>query len=180
MRRTVLVLLAAAATVLPQQVNPDSVLIQDFESRIADYVKLQHHAEGSIRALKPTASSEKIPHHEHELAEQIRKTRGNVAQGNIFTPEIAAEFRRLIALAMKGSDSAHVQQSLRHAEPVRIPLQVDKSWPNTVPLQSTPPTLLMNLPNLDPGLDYRVVGHNLVLRDAKANLIVDFLSDVIP
>ncbi len=173
-------LLALATTGLPQPANPDSALIQDFENRIADYVKLQHHAEGSVHGLKPTASSEKIPHHEHELAEQIRKARGAVAQGNIFTPEITAEFRRLIAMAMKGSDSRHVQESLRHAEPVRIPLRVDKSWPDGVPLQSTPPTLLINLPNLDPGLDYRVVGHNLVLRDAKANLIVDFLSDVIP
>lgn len=172
--RTAILLLVAA------QANPGSQPIQDFESRIADYVKLQHRVEGSLHALRPTASPEKISHHERELAAQIRKTRRGIPQGSIFTPEIATEFRRLIATAMQGSDSTHVHQSLRHAEPVKVALRINEPWRDDIPLQSTPPTLLMYLPNLDPALDYRVVGNSLVLRDAKANLIVDFLPNAIP
>jgi hypothetical protein len=81
---------------------------------------------------------------------------------------------------MQGKDASHVRQSLQHAEPVRVRLVVNTAYPSGVPLQSTPPTLLMNLPPLPPELDYRVVGNNLVLRDAKANLVIDFVPNVIP
>ena len=101
-------------------------------------------------------------------------------QGNIFTPDIAAEFRRLIGLAMQGHDASHVHQSLQHAEPVRVRIAVNEAYPAGVALQSTPPTLLMNLPALPQELDYRVVGNNLILRDAKANLVIDFFPDAIP
>ena len=57
---------------------------------------------------------------------------------------------------------------------------VNHKYPPSVPLQSTPPTLLVNLPQLPPGLEYRVVGHHLVLMDSKANLIVDYIPNAIP
>jgi hypothetical protein len=129
--------------------------------------------------LKPTVSQDAITHHEREMAEGIRKARRDAVQGAIFTPEIAAEFRRLIGIAMQGSDAGHVHQSLQHAEPVKIDLRINRSYPDGVPLQSTPPTLLMNLPPLPPELDYRLVGSNLVLRDAKANLILDYVPNAI-
>ena len=47
-------------------------------------------------------------------------------------------------------------------------------------MQTTPPTLLLNLPKLSEKLDYRIVGNNLVLRDVEANLIVYFLPQAIP
>jgi len=97
-----------------------------------------------------------------------------------FAPEIAAEFRRLIGIAMKVPDTTHVQQSLKHAEPVRLKLRVNYSYPEGVPLQSMPSTLLMNLPKLPPELDYRVVGHDLVLRDTIGNLIVDLIPNAMP
>jgi hypothetical protein len=49
-----------------------------------------------------------------------------------------------------------------------------------VPLQSTPPTLLANLPELPPGLDYRIVNRTLVLRDVQANLVLDFIPKALP
>ena len=71
-------------------------------------------------------------------------------------------------------------ESLRRSEPVRIPLRVNDTYPEKLPLQTTPPTLLLNLPKLPEELDYRVVGNNLVLRDVEANLIVDFIPQAIP
>jgi len=163
-----------------QKVNPDARLVEEFEARINDYVKLRKQVEGTLPALKPTGSQGAIKHHEHELAERVRKERHGATQGNIFTPDVAAEFRRLIGLAMQGKDASHVHQSLQHAEPVRVRIVVNEPYPSGVPLQSTPPTLLMNLPRLPPDIDYRVVGNNLVLRDAKSNLIVDFIPNAIP
>jgi hypothetical protein len=163
-----------------QKVNPDSLLIGDFENRVKDYVKLRKQVEGKLPPLKPTVSQAAIAHHEREMAERIRKARRGAVQGAIFAPEIAAEFQRLIGIAMQGADAGHIHQSLQHAEPVRLKLRVNGSYPDGVPLQSTPPTLLMNLPALPAELDYRVVGNNLILRDAKANVILDFVPNAIP
>jgi len=59
-------------------------------------------------------------------------------------------------------------------------LQINESYPEKVPLQSTPPTLLMNLPELPKGLEYRILGRELVLRDSDANIIVDYVPNALP
>jgi hypothetical protein len=74
-----------------------------------------------------------------------------------------------------------IEKSLKHAEPVRMPrLRINHAYPEHVPLQSTPPTLLQNLPRLPPDIEYRIVGHDLTLLDAKANLIIDLIPNAIP
>jgi hypothetical protein len=165
----------------PQQpVNHGALVQQDFESRVAAYLKLRATAAGDLPKLKPTDSPATIAQHEHEFAEKIREARGPARQGDLFTAAISAEFRRLIGITMHGPDAARIRQSLRSAEPVHLQLRVDDDYPTRVPLQSTPPTLLLNLPKLPPELDYRVVDRDLFIRDVGANLIVDYITAVIP
>jgi hypothetical protein len=130
--------------------------------------------------LKRTTSQERIDHHEHELGHKIREARPAARQGDIFTPQIAAEFRRLIAITMQPGDGPRIKKSLKSSEPVVLHLRVNDHYPKKVPLQSTPPTLLMNLPRLQPEVEYRVIGHDLALLDVKANLVVDFIPAAIP
>src|ERR1700689_2776203 len=80
-------------------VNADSAIIQDFQKRVAGYLQLRKTIESSLPKLKATPSQEKISHHEHELGRAIREARRNARPGDIFTPEIAAEIRRLPAMA---------------------------------------------------------------------------------
>jgi hypothetical protein len=115
------------------------------------------------------------------LAHRIRELRSGGLQGYIFTAEIAAEFRKLIGMAMQGRGETHIRKSLRRAAPVHLEnLRVNWRYPKGVPLQSTPPTLLLNLPKLPQDVEYRLVGRSLALRDVEANLIVDFMPDAIP
>jgi hypothetical protein len=53
-------------------------------------------------------------------------------------------------------------------------------YPRNLPLQSTPPTLLMSLPPLPKELQYRIVGSTLVLYDMSSGLIVDFIPNAVP
>ncbi len=73
-----------------------------------------------------------------------------------------------------------IRRSLAAAEPVQMEARVNEVYPHHVPLQTMPPTLLLSLPKLPKELDYRLIGHSLVLRDAEANLIVDILPNAIP
>ena len=165
----ILVCFAASLVLLAQPqppVNAEAATQQEFLQRISDYLKLRKTIDGQMPRLKQTGSVEKIEHHEKEFTHKIREARRSARQGDIFTPEISSEFRRLIALAMQGPSSGRVEKSLK-----RQP---------SVPLQSTPPTLLVNLPKLPPELEYRVVGHYLALMDSKANLFLDYIPNAIP
>src|SRR5437016_1083112 len=163
------------------RVNRDSVIIKDFESRVTDYVKLSKKAASGPAAPKQTESAAKLKAFQLALAAKIRAARPQARQGDIFTPQIAKVFQRLIAAPFGGPKGETLRASLRHAEPVKpLNLQVNDSYPEGVPLQSTPPSLLLDLPKLPPELEYRIVGRDLVLRDVKATLIVDFISKVIP
>jgi hypothetical protein len=115
------------------------------------------------------------------MAEKIQAARADAKQGDIFTPEIEVYFRKRIAAALRGRNGTKIRSSLRHAEPVHgIQLHVNQPYPDGVPLQSVPPTLLLNLPRLPKDLEYRIVGHDLALHDIGPNLIVDFIPGAIP
>jgi hypothetical protein len=159
-------------------VNADSLIIQDFEKRVAGYLQMRKSIESSLTKLKSTPSQAKITNHEGDLRRAIREARKGARPGEIFTPEIAAEIRRLIAIAVQPEDGNHIAQSLRHAEPVQLHLEINERYPEAVPLQSTPPSLLENLPPLPPEIEYRITGTDLVLLDVKANLIVDIIRGV--
>lgn len=177
-----LVLCGITAAGLSQEtVNKGAQIQSDFQKRVEDYVKLRKTAHEGLPKMKSTKSPGTILSNERALAHRIRELRRNARQGDLFTPEISAEFRRLIGMAMQGTDAAQVGKSLHRAEPVHLKaLRVNQSYTKHVPLQSTPSTLLLNLPKLPPELEYRVVGRALVLRDVEANLIVDFFPDAIP
>lgn len=163
-----------------QRAKESILLIQDFENRVAEYVKLHKTAGSGMPALKPADSGSVIANHEHALADKIREARPAAKQGDIFTPGVVMEFRRLIRTAMQGSEAVHVRQSLHRAEPVVLRLRVNDAYPASVPLQSTPPSLLLNLPHLPKELEYHIVGHNLILLDVEANLVVDFIDNAVP
>jgi hypothetical protein len=163
-----------------ERVNPHAALISDFEQRIAAYIKLRNQAAADSTQLKPTDSAETIAQHERELAARIGKLRASAKQGDIFTPAIRAEFRRLIKIADSGARASEIRRTLNRAEPVHLQFHVNDAYPTSVPLQSTPATLLRNLPALPKQLEYRVIDHNLILRDIGGNLVVDFAEQVVP
>ena len=176
-------LLACCAMALAagQSVDPGISIVKDFEKRVADYVSMQKTIQGEVHGLKPTNSADAITQHEHRLARRIREARRTAMQGNIFTPAIEAEFQRLIGLTMKGPEAGPIRESLQHSGPLAPrAIRVNASYPAATPLQSTPPSLLLNLPILPAGLEYRLVGNALILRDREANLIVDFIPNAIP
>jgi hypothetical protein len=160
-------------------VNAGSAIQALFQQRISAYMKLRKAAlEGVPPASKVTKQGDVVDK-QRRLAAQIRQARVGARQGDICSPEIAAELKHLIAVAMGGGDASRIRTSLRNSEPVTLPLKVNDSFPESLPLQSTPPTLLLNLPELPQELEYRIVGRALVVLDSQANIIVDFVPDAL-
>ncbi len=173
---TVLAMVAIAQpfAIAQQRVNPDAAVNMDFQKGVEEYIKLRKSVESRVPALKSGAAPQEVENRRRELVFLIRHERRHARQGNILTPPIEAEFRRLAGLATSGRNARRVAKSLKHAEPVQLHVRVNETYPDNLPLQSTPPTLLANFPELPPEVEYRVVGQQLVLLDVKTNLILDF------
>lgn len=175
----VVLLLVSTNFVIPQANSaPDAHVVQDFQARVKHYLEWRKKAAG--KAPAPADSSAKLNAERQELANKVRVARAGAKQGEIFAPPIAQYFRRQIAATLDGHYGHAIRATLRHAEPVKRELQINQSYPANVPLQSTPPTLLLNLPALPKGLEYRILGRELVLRDTDANIVVDYIPDALP
>ncbi len=158
--------------------QPEARILADFGDRVRKYLQSRQKAGGSP---KPAKEPEKLAKDRKQTAAKLRVERTDAKQGDIFTPEIAGYFRRQIRATFTGPEGPKIRASLRRAEPVPgIVLKVNAAYPATLPLQSTPPTLLLNLPRLPKDLEYRIVGRDLALHDTVTNLIVDFIPNAIP
>ena len=162
----------------PEPGSDDAKLVAQFEQQAKQYLDWRENTVG--KAPSPARSPEKIVAARHELANKVRVARAGAKQGEVFSPEIADYFRRQITATFNGRHGKQIRSSLRHSEPTAMQLQINESYPEKVALQSTPATLLLNLPELPKGLEYRILGRELVLRDSDANIIVDYIPKALP
>ena len=49
-----------------------------------------------------------------------------------------------------------------------------------MPVSTVPPQVLQTLPKLSEDMEYRFIGDRIVLLDAHAHLIADFIDDALP
>jgi hypothetical protein len=167
---------------VPQPSPEEARVFKIFTARVQQYVKLQKAVEASLPALKPTKEVARIDGHEHALARKIAQARAGARQGDIFTEEVTRQFRGIIRAEFQGPLAQLARKTIRPEDPSKaiVRLRVNDVYPETLPLTTTPPTLLTKLPQLPPELAYRIVGRDLTLKDTKAGLIVDLIPNAIP
>jgi hypothetical protein len=156
----------------------DEGAVKEFQNRIDNYLAAKKKKD---IAKKPTDSPSKLAQQKQQTAEKTKEARPEAQRGDIFTHPVAAYFKQQIETTLHGPEGSRVRASLRHAEPLPdVHLQVNAKYPKNLPLQSTPPTLLKNLPPLPKELQYRIVGSALVLYDMSSGLVVDFIPGAVP
>jgi hypothetical protein len=167
---------------LDQQLSPaEKLVLRDFNKRVKSYVAKENMLPAD--KLKPKSDITELERRRVALREAIQQSRPDAKQGDIFTPAAANVFRKLLAQTLAGPDGAKIKASLSHAEPTAPPdFSVNGVFPNDhgQPIQSVPASLLGNLPLLPKGLEYCLAGKTLALRDAEANMVVDYLSNALP
>lgn len=158
-------------------VSPDTPAFQEFKRLVQAYVNLQK----GLPRLRTTKNSKEIVQRRLALAQKIRETRANAKAGDLFTPEISAEFRKIIQTTLRGPHAPDVRKTIRQGEPLPSwRLEVNGAYPEHLPVTTVPPTLLLQLPQLPSEVAYRIIGHALVLQDTEARVIVDFIPTVFP
>jgi hypothetical protein len=178
---------AAAATADPkagiaadgQAVNAQGAAALEFKKRIDAYLKIHNEAESKVPNLKRTDDPKEIADREKALGEAIMTLRAGARPGEIFAVEYQPYFIKIVQDDFKGRSAAD-RKALINELPKNIKVDINTIYPTTLPLETFPPALLRKLPDLPPELEYRIVARSLILRDVKANLIVDILRDVVP
>ena len=166
---------------LKPQDNEAARDFKPFLDRVKAYVKMEKKLEASLPALKPTKDPAQIVEYQHTLASKIVEARRDAHQGDIFTHDASERFRKIIHKAFDGPEGHRLRRTMQQDTPFKVfIMNVNDEFPDNIPLTTTPPTLMLMLPELPPELSYRFVGRDLALKDIKAGLIVDILPNVIP
>jgi hypothetical protein len=155
----------------------EATAMAEFSKRVAAYAELAKDLTAKLPALKKTDDPTAISGRETALGEAIRAGRAGARPGAIFAPDAARVFRRTIKHDFRARPTAGQKvmlDDMPHFHP-----KINQSYPSEWPLATFPPTLLPLLPALPDGLEYRLLSEALILRDIKANIIVDFILDVL-
>jgi hypothetical protein len=171
------ILLSAAGVAQTPPLSQQPAGFVDFTQRVQTYMKLRK----TLPDERTTKRQEQIVSRRHSLADAIRQARADSKQGDIFTPECSEEFLKVIRGTFHGSNAARVRKTIRQGEPIAgVHLTVNGAYPEHLPRTTVPPTLLLRLPRLPDKLAYRIVGHDFVLQDTEARLVVDLIPGALP
>jgi hypothetical protein len=161
--------------------SEDAAGFAEFSVNVQKYVALHKRLERSLPKLKTKASPDMIASHQRALAKRIQLARGNARGGDIFVPKAARAFRHAIDREFRGPQGKNARATIEQGSPLKeVTAEVNQVYPSGLPYTTVPPTLLLKFPKLPEELAYRIAGHDLLLLDVKANLVVDVLKKVLP
>lgn len=159
--------------------NAQAAATVEFQNRIKAYLKVHNEAETKVPNLKRTDDAKEIYERQASLAKAIQTLRANAKIGEVFAPEYQPYFIKIVQDDF-ATRPARDRKAIISELPKNMKVDINTVYPTTLALATFPAALLQKLPDLPPELEYRLVGRSLILRDVKANLIVDILRDVVP
>ncbi len=170
----------AAAAAQQPAVNVDAQILAALDKRMRDYSELHEKLEATLPALPQDAAPEHIDAHQRALASLLQKARPSADHGDLFGPAARALIRRLLARTVAGTEGAKLLESVMEDNPGPIRARVNSRLPDDVPRSTLPLQILQMLPKLPEALEYRFLGRRLVLVDAHALIVVDYVDDALP
>jgi hypothetical protein len=86
-------------------------------------------------------------------------------------------FKRLLRPEAKQQAT---KEAMKEDKPQVLSFKVNGPYPDKQPVGTVPPNVLAALPQLPKDIEYRFIDKHLILRDARANLIIDYVLNAIP
>jgi hypothetical protein len=174
--RVALIALLSAGAACSKPSQEDTPTVPEFQQRIDAYMALQKKVIADLPALKNTDDPKEITAREIAMGDAVRRARAGAKQGDLIPPATAAYFKKLIQEDIQsrtGPEKKVMKDELPPFEPT-----VNQRYPPEHPLATFPATLLKILPTLPEELEYRFLSNALIIRDIKANIIVDYVLNV--
>lgn len=162
-----------------EAVNAQGLAIKGFLDRTGQYVALHKKVAGTVPPLRETDDAAKVAAREQALGDAIAAARTGAALGDVFGADFGPIAKR--AVRMDWAERAPADRRALLADlPAKMSFRVNMRYPPALPLLTMPPRLLAELPRLPEELEYRFLGRHLILRDTKANIVVDAIVDALP
>lgn len=153
--------------------------LTSFSARLNDYLALKKSLDRGVPDVKPgdkdTGKTEQV---QQTLAMRIQVARKDAKPGDIFGSQ-GTLIKRTIE---RDTQTRGVRDAFNTMQevPAQSPPAVNAVYPEKAALATVPALILVNLPRLPDGLEYRFMGRDLILRDREANVIVDFIPGAVP
>jgi hypothetical protein len=147
----------------------DPVALATFTNSVHSYLDLRARLEPGLPRLRVTTNADEIDQAERALARKIREARVAARQGDIFAPPLQTQIKRMLTIEVDPETMA----SITDDNPGAFEFKLNGTYPKDKPVSTMPPNVLQLLPPLAEGLEYRFVGGHLILRDRRANIILD-------
>jgi hypothetical protein len=150
------------------------------------YAVLHRAAAATVPPLTSGASAAEITSRQGSLAQAIRARRAGAKPGDVFTPAVKPVLVSLIRGYLSTPEAAPTKSRVEQENPrvetpgAPVALKINGPYEADASLSTVPATLLLRLPKLPEEVELRFVGKHLVLRDTTANIIVDYVLDVVP
>ena len=159
------------------QVVLDRKLVSDFRRRAERYMEVHEKAQklGTPQRQRDNIGENLVS--QQALAMRIRFARHDARPGDLFTVPIAMAVRRALDPVLRGDAALRARNAIREDAPETFVLVVNGSFPEG-PRSTMPGTVLQILPPLPNGLEYRIIDTHLVLIDTSADIVVDYVLDV--
>ena len=154
--------------------------MKQFEDAIAKYMALRQRLRNEVPGPVKDSSSSQLNNASDALAASIQRARQGAQVGSIFNASIAAVIKRRIADVVRTEKLASVLADIDDEGGAGPSPKVHLRLPVTAQMATMPPALLNVLPPLPQGLEYRIIGRDLVLRDVDASLIIDYIPVAVP
>ena len=180
----------------PQNVQMDAETLRKFQREVEEYVELRQSALNKITPVPPSSTPAQIEAHQKALTQAIITYRRGSKRGEIFRPEVEAAIRRMLHREFSSPQGPSLMKDIKQGNPrvegnplprdpsqealKNVSIAVNAVYPEAAPFSSVPPSLLLRLPLLPEQVSYRFVGRSLILRDTDANVILDYIPDVVP
>jgi hypothetical protein len=160
-------------------VNPRAEAVNAFSKRINAYLEVRKKAESGMPALTETDDPAKITAREKALGDAVRKLRATAKPGDVFGKDMTPLILEIVRADWK-KRAAEDRAAIMAEMPKPFVPTINMRYPVGQPLVTFPPNVLKQLHQLPEDLEYRFVGRDLILRDAKANTIVDVIRHARP
>jgi hypothetical protein len=158
----------------------DAAALATMNDRLKGYVTLHKEIEEGLPRLPDEATPQQIDKNQRTFEQRIREARKTAKRGAIFTPEAERVIRRLLIAVFDGPEGRQLLASIMDENPVGLKLTVNMRYPDTVPISTVPPDVLQALPKLSEDLEYRFIGRHMILLDAHAHVIADYIDNALP
>jgi len=160
------------------KVNPHAARLHSFTERLNEYVALKKKLESGLPQPQPSDRTTGVEQHRTELAQRIQDARRGARPGDLFG-DTQPLFKEIIAKDASNRGVRDAYAAMQEV-PAQNPPAVNTPYPEKAALATVPPLILVNLPRLPDGLEYRFMGRDLILRDQPSNLIIDFMPGAVP